>query len=376
VPFGVYVHVPFCASRCDYCDFATWTDRGHLIDSYVAAVVTDATRRGAEGRPPATSVFFGGGTPSLLAGAQLARILAAIERTADAEVTVECNPDSVDAKQLAISRAAGVNRLSFGVQSLAPYVLAALGRTHDPDNVVRAIELARGEGFENVSVDLIYGTPGESVADWRATLTGAIELGVEHVSAYALTVEPATLLGRAVAIGATAAPDDDDQAEKYLLADDLLTQAGFAWYEISNWARPERACRHNELYWAEGEYLALGCAAHGHTDGRRWWNVRTPERYIERIDAGASPEIGSETLDDATRIEESFALALRTRGGAPVLSGTEREVNALREAGLLEVQAHHPAGERIVLTIRGRLLANDVTARLMAAATTEAAGTR
>jgi oxygen-independent coproporphyrinogen-3 oxidase len=359
--FGVYVHIPFCASRCDYCDFATWTDRDHLIDEYVAACVTDVTRRRREGLPAATSVFFGGGTPSLIAGPQLAQILDAIERTDDAEVTVECNPDSVDADKLSVYRSAGVNRLSFGVQSMVPHVLQSLGRTHDPANVRSAVELARDAGFERLSVDLIYGTPGESAADWQRSLDGALELGVEHVSAYALTVEPATALGRQVAAGA-AAPDDDLQADAYARADDTFAAAGLEWYEVSNWARAGEKCRHNELYWTGGDYLAVGCAAHGHTAPRRWWNVRTPERYIAAIERGTSAVGGDEVLDAETRAEEAFALALRTRGGARFDPAAAAAVTDLAERGILDL-----AGDRIVLTRRGRLLASDVTARLLLA---------
>jgi putative oxygen-independent coproporphyrinogen III oxidase len=357
--FGVYVHIPFCASRCDYCDFATWTDRDHLVDEYVAACITDVARRRAEGVPAATSVFFGGGTPSLIPGSQLARILDAIERTPDAEVTVECNPDSVDAAKFDAYRSAGVNRLSFGVQSMVPHVLAALGRTHDPANVRRAVELARAAGFERISVDLIYGTPGESSADWQCSLDGALELEVEHVSAYALTVEPATALGRQVAAGAPA-PDDDLQADAYARADDTLAAAGLEWYEVSNWARPGEECRHNELYWTGGDYLAIGCAAHGHTAPRRWWNVRTPERYIAAIDGGTSAVGGDELLDPETRAEEAFALALRTRKGTSFDGRAAPTVADLDEHGLLD-----RTGDRIVLTRRGRLLASDLTARLL-----------
>jgi oxygen-independent coproporphyrinogen-3 oxidase len=361
-PFGVYVHIPFCASRCDYCDFATWTDRDHLTDEYVAACVTDVTRRRRAGLPAATSVFFGGGTPSLIAGPQLAQILDAIERTADAEVTVECNPDSVDAAKLGVYRSAGVNRLSFGVQSMVPHVLQSLGRTHDPANVRRAVELARDAGFERLSVDLIYGTPGESPADWQRSLDGTLDLGVEHVSAYALTVEPATALGRQVAAGAPA-PDDDLQADAYARADDAFAAAGLEWYEVSNWARPGEECRHNELYWTGGDYLAVGCAAHGHTAPRRWWNVRTPERYIAAIQGGTSAGGGDEVLDPETRAEEAFALALRTRRGARFDPRGTAAVNDLAEQGILDL-----SGDRIVLTRRGRLLASDVTARLLLAA--------
>ena len=309
----------------------------------------------------ATSVFFGGGTPSLIAGGQLARILDAIERTAGAEVTVECNPDSVDAAKFASYRRAGVNRLSFGVQSMVPHVLAALGRTHDPTNVRRAVDLARAAGFARVSVDLIYGTPGESPDDWQRSLDGALSLGVDHVSAYALTVEPATALGRQVAAGAPA-PDDDLQADAYARADATFGAAGLEWYEVSNWARPGEECRHNELYWTGGEYAGIGCAAHGHTGGRRWWNVRTPERYIAAVDAGAGAVAGSEVLDPQTRAEEVFSLALRTRAGARADVRAAAVVAGLADQGLVE-----PAADRVVLTRRGRLLASDLTARLLLA---------
>jgi len=371
--FGIYVHIPFCAARCDYCDFATWTDRGHLIESYVDACVADITRRRGEGHPAATSVFFGGGTPSLLEADQLVRVLDAIERTDDAEVTVECNPDSVDAAKLAAYHRAGVNRLSFGVQSMAPHVLAALGRTHDPANVTLAVALARDAGFARLNVDLIYGTPGESRDDWRATLAGAVALGVPHVSAYALTVEPATPLGLRVAAGRSEPPDDDVQADHYLMADEYLGGAGLEWYEVSNWARPGEECRHNLLYWSEGEYLGIGCAAHGHTaDGaggwRRWWNVRTPDRYIAAIEAGITTVAGSETLDPAPRAEEACALALRTRRGVTVGRAAAATVEELAAGGFVR-----RIGERVVLTAHGRLMASDVTARLLLAG---AVGTR
>jgi putative oxygen-independent coproporphyrinogen III oxidase len=379
--FGVYVHIPFCAARCDYCDFATWTDRTHLIDTYVDACVADLEQHRANGYPAATSVFFGGGTPSLLPAAQLVRILDTIDRTEDAEVTVECNPDSVDAAKLVAYHRGGVNRLSFGVQSMSAHVLAALNRTHDPANVTRAIALARDSGFERINVDLIYGTPGETLDDWRATLEGAIALDVSHVSAYALTVEPATPLGLRVAAGA-AAPDDDLQADAYLLAESLLGAAGLEWYEVSNWARPGQECRHNLLYWSEGEYLGIGCAAHGHTlergaipkgavpngAGRRWWNVRTPERYIAAIAAGASAVAGEERLEPGPRAEEACVLALRTRHGAPVDEGAAAVVDELAAAGFVR-----RVEDRVVLTPHGRLVASDVTARLLLAG---AVGTR
>jgi len=269
VPFGVYVHIPFCAHRCDYCDFATWTDREHLVDAYVDACVRELEQTYRDA-PAASSVFFGGGTPSLLPPGQLTRILDAIGREPDAEVTVECNPDSVDAQKFDAYRAAGVNRLSFGVQSMVPHVLQALGRTHDPANVERAVELARAAGFERCSVDLIYGTAGESTDDWRQSLEGALALGVEHVSAYALTIEAGTPLGRDVAAGRAVAPDDDDQADKYLIADEVLSAHGYEWYEISNWARPGESCRHNELYWTSASWWGK-CSRAKRTAGAGVW---------------------------------------------------------------------------------------------------------
>ncbi len=359
---GVYVHIPFCADRCDYCDFATWTDRGHLIGDYVDACVAQVDDQMATIGRRATSVFFGGGTPSLIPADGIARIVTAIQREDGAEVTVECNPDSVSPEQLATYRAAGVNRLSFGVQSLQPHVLEELGRTHDPASVERAVGWARAAGFEHLNLDLIYGTPTESIDDWRRSLDGVIALGPDHVSAYALTVEPGTALGKDVAGGGRDAPDDDDQAEKYEIADDVLTAAGYAWYEISNWAQPGGECRHNILYWEQGDYLAIGAAAHGHIDGRRFWNLRTPERFIAAIQTGATTEAGDEVLDGPTSTEEAMLLAIRTRAGIPITNQLAEVAAELTDDGLAE-----PATDRIVLTRRGRLLASAVTVRLLAA---------
>jgi putative oxygen-independent coproporphyrinogen III oxidase len=360
--FGVYVHVPFCARRCDYCDFATWTDRHHLMDAYAAACVTDLARRyDRSPLPAATSVFFGGGTPSLLPADLLLAILAAVPRQPGAEVTVECNPDTVTAELLAAYRTGGVNRLSFGVQSMAPHVLATLGRTHDPAAVELAVDAARAAGFDNFNLDLIYGGAGETVADWRRTLEAALALDPPHVSAYALTVEPGTPLARRIAAGDVTAPDDDDQAEKYLAADAALTASGRPWYEISNWARPGAECRHNLLYWAQGEYLGIGCAAHGHTPvGRRWWNVRTPDRYIDLVGRGESPEAAGEVLAGPERDAEAAMLALRTRDGVP---------ESPAAVGLVGDGLAERHGARVVLTPAGRLLATEATTRLLMAHT-------
>jgi putative oxygen-independent coproporphyrinogen III oxidase len=258
--FGVYLHVPFCASRCDYCAFATWTDRHHLTDRYMAALRTEAREAVSAGMAPVTSVFVGGGTPSLVPPEALTAVIAELPLTAGAEVSVECNPDTITADLLATYRAGGVTRISLGVQSMVPHVLTALGRTHDRENVHRAVDLVKAAGFESFSLDLIYGGVGETVEDWRRTIADVIALDPPHISAYALTVEPGTPL----AADATRHPDDDDQADKYPIADELLGAAGLDWYEISNWARPGHECRHNRLYWRQGDYLGLGCAAHSH----------------------------------------------------------------------------------------------------------------
>ncbi|MHB8328633.1 MAG: radical SAM family heme chaperone HemW [Acidimicrobiales bacterium] len=353
-PFGVYVHVPFCASRCDYCAFVTFTDRDHLMADYGAACIDEVCRAvDAEGLGPATSVFFGGGTPSRLPGALLGEILAAIPRADGAEVTVECNPEGASPGRFAHWRDAGVGRISFGVQSMVPHVLEGLGRHHDPSAVTRAVSLAGEAGFADVNVDLIFGGAGESDADWEATLEAVMALDPRpgHVSAYALTLEP----GTALAADRSRHPDDDVQARRYQRTEIVLRRAGYRWYEVSNWARPGHECRHNRLYWAQGDYRGIGCAAHSHIDGRRFFNVRTPERYIAAIRAGRSPVAGEEVLSPEQREFEHLALALRTVDGVPAAAVPDDP----DLKGLVEVH-----GDRAVLTVRGRLLANAVTTRL------------
>jgi oxygen-independent coproporphyrinogen-3 oxidase len=328
-----------------------------LVGDYVRACAAEVA---AGGFRPASSVFFGGGTPSLLAPAELAVVLDAIERTPDAEITVECNPESVDVAKLRGYRAAGVNRLSFGVQSLNAGVLASLGRHHSPAGVFGAVAAAADAGFaESYSVDLIYGAAGERLEDWRATLDAVVALDPPpvHVSAYALTVEPGTPLAGQPARH----PDPDDQADKYLLAEGFLSDAGFAWYEISNWAIPGAECRHNQLYWAQGDYRGIGCAAHSHArlpDGgaRRWWNVRTPERYVKHVAAGQDPTAADDVLDAAGSAREAGVLGLRTSAGIP---------EALLAPDPLIEHLVERAGGRVRLTLEGRLLADEVARRLV-----------
>jgi len=303
--------------------------------------------------PEATSIFVGGGTPSMVPGPDLVAVLARIPRAADCEVTVECNPDNVTRELVETYLAGGVNRLSFGVQSTSAHVLAALGRTHDRDNVLRSVEIARAAGVPTFNLDLIYGGVGESLDDWCATLDDVIALDPPHISAYALTVEAGTPLAADV----DRHPDDDDQADKYLAAIDGLGVAGYESYEISNWARPGHECRHNLLYWTMGEYQGIGCASHSHRAGRRFWNLRTPDRYIEAVTTQVSVEAADERLDDAGRALEALQLSLRTTRGVPRHS---LDVEAI--PGLVEAHPQDP--DRLVLTVPGRLLANEVALRL------------
>jgi oxygen-independent coproporphyrinogen-3 oxidase len=353
--FGVYVHIPFCASKCDYCAFATWTDRSHLVSSYLEAIRVEIAAAVADGMRVADTVFVGGGTPTLVPGEELAAVIASIPIADGAEVTVECNPDDVTAELLSTYRSAGVNRVSLGVQSMSAHVLRSLGRTHDQRNVERAVEAIRGADLMSFNLDVIYGAAGESVDDWIQTVEAVLAFDPPHVSAYGLTVEAGTPL----ATQPDRHPDDDDQADKYELADDLLAGAGLDNYEVSNWAKPGHESRHNYLYWNQDDYRGFGCAAHSHAAGRRWWNLRTPERYLDAIARGVSVEASSETLDAATRRFEALQLALRTRDGVPTGSFDQETLDLLESL----VVAHPSDPGRVVLTRAGRLMANDVSMR-------------
>jgi putative oxygen-independent coproporphyrinogen III oxidase len=373
--FGVYLHVPFCAVRCGYCDFNTYTAAelggggsqaeyaGHALrEIELAATVLD--RAGVAARP-ASTVFVGGGTPTLLPAADLAAMLAGVRDAfglaAGAEVTVEANPDSVTAGSLRELAAAGVTRVSFGMQSRARHVLAVLDRTHDPERVPQAVAWARDAGLA-VSLDLIYGTPGESRADWRASLDAALACAPDHLSAYALIVEDGTRLAAQVRRGELPMPDDDDLADKYELADEVLTAAGLDWYEVSNWARPGAECRHNLAYWRGDDWWGVGPGAHSHVGGVRWWNVRHPSAYAQRVAAGLSPAQAREVLGADDREAERVLLGVRLREGLAVGPADRGAVGPLVADGLLEP----PTGGRAVLTLRGRLLADAVVRQLLA----------
>ncbi|MCU1495067.1 MAG: hemN [Acidimicrobiaceae bacterium] len=356
---GVYVHVPFCSHRCDYCAFATWTDRGHLMGAYVSACLAEMERAYCEGLAQASTVFVGGGTPSLLPPALLAELVAGVRRQPDAEVTVECNPESTSRELLERLRDVGVNRISLGVQSLVPHVLDGLGRRQVPGAVARAVELIGEVGFPTFNVDLVYGGAGETDEDWRATLDAVLHLdpAPPHVSAYALTVEAGTPLARDRARH----PDDDVQADRYVMADEVLAAAGLSWYELSNFARPGHSCRHNLACWRQADFRGFGCAAHSHAAGRRSWNIRSIDRYVAAVANGSCPTAGEEVLSRERQALERLELALRTSDGVPAecLPATP-EMDGLVER----------RGDVLVLTRRGRLLANEVTLRLSVPGTT------
>jgi len=374
-PFGLYVHVPFCRVRCGYCDFNTYTAEelgpGASRASYAESAIAEvrmARRVLGEVDLPVSTVFVGGGTPTLLPPADLAAVLAATAGefglAPDVEVTTESNPDSVTHWDLEELRESGFTRVSFGMQSAQPHVLATLDRTHDPLRVPAAVEWARSAGFEQVSLDLIYGTPGESLEDWQVSLDAALACEPDHVSAYALIVEDGTALARRVHRGELPAPDDDDLADKYLAADERLGAAGLGWYEVSNWARDEPArCRHNVGYWTGSDWWGVGPGAHSHVGGVRWWNVRHPAAYAERLAGGDSPAHGREVLAPEQRRVERVLLETRLATGldAGILDAAGRAaVPGLVDRGLLVDD-----GGALVLTLPGRLLADAVVRDLL-----------
>jgi oxygen-independent coproporphyrinogen-3 oxidase len=370
--FGVYVHVPFCASRCGYCDFNTYTADEAGQEGYLDAVLAELKLASTVVAPRRVdTVFVGGGTPTLLAPADLARVLDGIDATwglaPDAEITTEANPESVDPASLRALRRAGYNRISLGMQSAAPNVLAVLERRHTAGRAPQAAVEAREAGFDHVNLDLIYGTPGESADDFAASLDAVVGAGVDHVSAYALIVEDGTRMAARMRRGELPYPEDDVAADRYLAADARLTGAGFAWYEVSNWARtPDAACRHNLLYWTGGDWWGLGPGAHSHVGGVRWWNVKHPTAYARRLADGASPGHGRELLTGADRYVEDVMLRVRLAEGLPLdtLDGHGRAAAADALAGgLLDPDGY--ARGRIVLTLRGRLLADAVVRDLL-----------
>ncbi len=376
--FGLYLHVPFCLTRCGYCDFNTYTSDelgpGATPSSYVDTALAElrlARRVLGDVDLPVETIFVGGGTPTLLPPEDLVRLVSAATEefglAPDAEITTEANPESIDERSLEALRAGGFTRISIGMQSAMPHVLRTLDRQHTPGRPELGVQWARAAGFERVSLDLIYGTPGESDDDWRASLDAVIGAGVDHVSAYALIVEAGTRLAGQVARGELAAPDDDLLADRYLIADSVLTGAGLGWYEVSNWALDDAArCRHNVGYWEGADWWGIGPGAHSHVGGTRWWNVKHPAAYEKRLAAGVSPAHAREVLDVDSRRSERVLLELRLVGGLDlgVLDDAGRAAAAQAVAdGRLDKAAHDHG--RAVLTTRGRLLADGVVRALL-----------
>ncbi|HEY0227726.1 MAG TPA: radical SAM family heme chaperone HemW [Mycobacterium sp.] len=370
-PFGIYVHVPFCITRCGYCDFNTYTPAelgGVNPDGWLQALNTELELASARvDAPMVNTVFVGGGTPSLLGGERLARLLNMLrehfELAPDAEITTEANPESTWPEVFDAIRAAGYTRVSLGMQSVAPRVLATLDRVHSPGRSAAAAREAMAAGFDHVSLDLIYGTPGESDDDVARSVDAALDSGIDHLSAYALVVEDGTALARRVRQGELSAPDDDVLAHRYELIDARLAAAGMSWYEVSNWSRPGGECRHNLGYWAGGQWWGAGPGAHGYVGTTRWWNVKHPNTYAEMLAGAALPVAGFEQLDPDTLHTEDVLLKTRLRQGLPLttLGDAERErAETVVADGLLE-----PAGDRLVLTPRGRLLADAVVRTLL-----------
>ena len=373
VKLSFYVHIPYCIKRCGYCDFNTYTP-SELQDGATLEIVSndyiDAVLRELESAPKdqVPTIFFGGGTPSLLPAHDLGRVITAIKArnglTSDCEITLEANPDSVTEEKLQGYLAAGFNRISFGMQSAQPHVLAVLDRTHNPANVKRAVDMARAAGFESISVDLIYGTPGESLEDWRSTVTEALSLDIDHISAYALIVETGTKLAAQIKRGELTMPNDDLMADMYLLVDQMCNDAGLNWYELSNWAKPGKECLHNIAYWKSANWWGLGPGAHSHVDRKRFWNVKHPTAYKQKLFAGESPIADSEDLTAEQLRDESIMLAIRMRTGLALslLTDSAREsLEAYKSSGHIEL-----IEGAFQLTAQGRLIADRLVREALA----------
>ncbi len=361
---GLYVHVPFCLTRCGYCDFNTYAGLDHLSGRYAEALAAEASlAAGSWAGVSFASLFLGGGTPTTLPVPGIRRLLEhfrlAFGFESDAEVTCEANPDTVDAGYLSALRAAGVNRLSMGVQSFDPAVLRSLERIHSPESARAASVAAREAGFHDVNLDLIYGANGESLDSWCRTLSEAVARGPEHLSCYALTIEPATSLGRKVAAGVVGGPDPDLQSEMYEAACLALADAGYEHYEISNWAKPGHRSVHNMGYWEGRPYLGLGAGSHSYRGGRRWWNVRPPQQYLDQLEAGFLPIGGFEELSEEQREMERLLLGLRVADGVPTDWIDLEKAAAFVAEGLAQRE-----DGRLALTERGMFLANDLVLAL------------
>ena len=367
-----YVHIPYCIKRCGYCDFNTYTP-SELQDGATLEIVSadyiDAVVQELKSAPkdPVSTIFFGGGTPSLLPARDLGRVITAIRNNNGlrdgAEITLEANPDSVTPEKLADYIKVGFNRISFGAQSFVPHVLATLDRTHNPDNVKKAVDAARAAGFSSISVDLIYGTPGESLDDWRITIESALALDIDHISAYALIVETGTKLAAQIKRGEIAMPDDDAMADMYLLVDSLCEAQGMSWYELSNWSKPGHECRHNVAYWHNANWWGLGPGAHSHMNGKRFWNVKHPSAYKTRVFAGETPIHESEVLTAEQIQDEKIMLSIRMREG---ISFDELAPHHLERLAIYKENGYVSlSGDSVTLTPVGRLIADRIVRELV-----------
>lgn len=358
--FGIYVHVPFCATKCGYCDFTSFDGMADLAEPYLDRVCSEISESGVAA---CDTAFVGGGTPTSLGPNLLGRLIAAIPRKDFAEVTVEANPESLTQEVADAAIAAGANRVSIGMQSARSRVLESLGRQHDLDAVITAVKSARAAGFERINLDLIYGSQEESLADWRFSLDAAIGLDPGHISAYALTVEPGTKLWREVNAGCRQAPDEDIQAEKMFIADEVLEAAGYVRYEVSAWAKPGEACRHNLMYWGGGQYRGFGSGAHSHVGGTRFWNVRNPLTYLFGT---GMPVAGSELITPDVEYFDSVSLGMRRAAGVPISTVSpdgDEVIDDLSEAGLVVIK-----DGRLRSTAKGFALGNEVAVRLLSVA--------
>jgi len=379
VNLAFYIHIPYCVKRCGYCDFNTYTPSelkiatglSEVSNSYIDLLLLEIKQAKAQvGSASVPSIFFGGGTPSLMEPSDIGRVIDQIKKefvlNSDAEVTMECNPDTVSKENLAAFREVGVNRVSFGMQSAVPHVLATLDRTHNPENLLQVTTWAKEVGFSEISVDLIYGTPGETLADWQKSIDAALALPITHISAYALIIEEGTKLAAQIKRGEVAPVDDDLAAEKYLLADKAFTAAGFQWYELSNWAKPDSLSKHNLAYWLGENWWGAGPGAHSHLNGKRFWNVKHPNLYKEKIQSNLSPIADSEVLEEIQIASEKLMLSLRLPSGVEKESLNQDQISELSdyvESGHLDLLNWNQG--RATLTLEGRLIADQILRQIL-----------
>jgi putative oxygen-independent coproporphyrinogen III oxidase len=379
VELSFYVHIPYCVKRCGYCDFNTYTPAElqistgltQISNSYIDLLIKEIDQAKEQvGAAKVPTIFFGGGTPSLMEPSDIARVITEIDNqfglTQDCEITLETNPDTVDKEKLSAFKAAGVNRISFGMQSAVAHVLKTLDRTHNPDNLPQVTKWAAEVGFKDISVDLIYGTPGESLEDWQVSIDAALALPINHISAYALIVEEGTKLANAIKRGEIANVDDDLTAEKYLMADAAFSKAGFTWYELSNWSKDSGESKHNIAYWLNKNWWGAGPGAHSHINGKRWWNVKHPNLYREKLQENISPVLDSEVLDSMQIESERLMLSIRLPDGVSKDSLSIDQITSLNqylESGALNA-AKWDAGS-VSLTLSGRLIADRIVREIL-----------